>query len=77
MRARHLIGNGVDGRMFTIKMTILSFEVRNDREAYLEWERKIKLISDFHNYSEEKKVKIAILEFTDYVIAWWGQVMTN
>ncbi|XP_019434662.1 PREDICTED: uncharacterized protein LOC109341262 [Lupinus angustifolius] len=26
-----------------------------------------------HNYSEEKKVKVATLEFKEYVIVWWNQ----
>uniref|UniRef100_A0A2N9EUF9 Retrotransposon gag domain-containing protein n=1 Tax=Fagus sylvatica TaxID=28930 RepID=A0A2N9EUF9_FAGSY len=32
---------------------------------------------DCHNYSEEKKVKLAVIEFTDYAIIWWDQLVTN
>uniref|UniRef100_A0A2N9EV64 CCHC-type domain-containing protein n=1 Tax=Fagus sylvatica TaxID=28930 RepID=A0A2N9EV64_FAGSY len=32
---------------------------RTDPEVYLEWEKKIDLVFDCHNYSEEKKVKLA------------------
>lgn len=35
------------------------------------------MIFDCHNYSEDKKVKIAVLEFTDYAITWWDQVLTS
>jgi hypothetical protein len=34
-------------------------------------------VFDCHNYSEEKKVKLAVIEFTDYAIIWWDQLMTN
>ena len=41
-------------------MKIPSFQGRNDPEAYLEWEKKIELIFDCHNYSKDKKVKLAV-----------------
>uniref|UniRef100_A0A2N9GLY6 Retrotransposon gag domain-containing protein n=1 Tax=Fagus sylvatica TaxID=28930 RepID=A0A2N9GLY6_FAGSY len=58
-------------------MKIPSFQGRTDPEVYLEWEKKIDLVFDCHNYSEEKKVKLAVIEFTDYVIIWWDQLVTN
>ncbi|KAG2411210.1 hypothetical protein I3760_Q021300 [Carya illinoinensis] len=58
-------------------MKIPSFQGRTDPEAYLEWEKKIELIFECHNYSEEKKVKLAVIEFTDYAIIWWDQLVTN
>ena len=30
-----------------------------------------------HNYSNEKKVKLAVIELTDYTIIWWDQLVTN
>ena len=45
----------VDRNLGSIKMKIPSFQGRNDPEAYLEWEKKIKLIFDCHNYLDEKK----------------------
>uniref|UniRef100_A0A2N9GGT6 CCHC-type domain-containing protein n=1 Tax=Fagus sylvatica TaxID=28930 RepID=A0A2N9GGT6_FAGSY len=39
--------------------------------------KKIDLVFDCHNYSEEKKVKLAVIEFTDYAIIWWDQLVTN
>ncbi|KAH9656969.1 hypothetical protein KPL70_022870 [Citrus sinensis] len=41
---------------------------KSDPEAYLEWEKKIEFIFDCHNYSEAKKVKLAVIEFSDYAI---------
>jgi hypothetical protein len=43
-------------------MKILSFQGKNDPKAYLEW---------------EKKVKLTVIEFTDYVIIWWDQLVMN
>ena len=54
-------------------MKIPSFQGRNDPDVYLEWERKVELIFECHNYSEEKKVKLAAVEFSDYAIVWWDQ----
>ena len=67
----------VDRNFGNIKMKIPSFQGRNDPEVYLEWEKKVELIFDCHNYSEEKKVKLAVIEFTDYAIIWWDQLTTN
>uniref|UniRef100_A0A2N9JAT5 CCHC-type domain-containing protein n=1 Tax=Fagus sylvatica TaxID=28930 RepID=A0A2N9JAT5_FAGSY len=51
--------DGVDRSLGNIKMKIPSFQGRTDPEVYLEWEKKIDLVFDCHNYSEEKKVKLA------------------
>ena len=58
-------------------MTIPPFQGKNDPEAYLEWEKKIELVFDCHNYSESKKVKLAAIEFSDYAIVWWDQLVTS
>ena len=63
----------VDRNLGSIKMKIPSFQGRNDPDVYLEWERKMELIFECHNYSEEKKVKLAAVEFSDYAIVWWDQ----
>ena len=49
-------------------MHISSFQGKNDPEAYLEWEKKIELVFDYHNYSERKKVKLASIEIFNYAI---------
>ncbi|XP_052882236.1 uncharacterized protein LOC128290570 [Gossypium arboreum] len=49
----------------------------SDPEAYLEWEKKIELVFDCHNYSENKKVKLAAIEFSDYAMIWWDQLTTS
>ena len=66
---RNLLGRDkVDGNLGSIKMKIPPFQGRNDPEAYLGWEKKIELIFDCHNYSEENKVKLAVIEFQDYAL---------
>ena len=67
----------VERNIGSIKMKIPSFQGRNDAEAYLEWERKVDMIFACHNYSEEKKVKLAAVEFSDYAAVWWDQLLLN
>ena len=69
--------DGTNKNLGNIKMKITSFQGKNDPEAYLEWEKKVELIFECHNYSEEKKVKLAVIEFTDYAIIWWDQLVMN
>ena len=52
-------------------MKIPSFEGKNYLEVYLEWERKVEMGFDCHNYFENKKVKLTVIEFLDYAIVWW------
>ncbi|KAL6316619.1 hypothetical protein AAG906_018874 [Vitis piasezkii] len=58
-------------------MKIPSFQGKNDPEVYLEWKKKVEFIFECHNYSEEKKVKLVAIEFTDYAIIWWDQPVMN
>ncbi|KAH9792628.1 Endonuclease [Citrus sinensis] len=67
----------MDHDLGSIKLKIPSFQGKNDPEAYLEWEKKVELVFDCHNYSEEKKVKLAAVEFTDFAIIWWDQLVLS
>ena len=69
--------NREDNNLGNIKMKIPSFQGKNDPEAYLEWERKVELVFDCHHYSENKKVKLAVIEFSDYAIVWWDQLVLS
>ncbi|KAI3448670.1 hypothetical protein Pfo_005335 [Paulownia fortunei] len=64
-----------DDDLGSIKVKIPPFQDRNDPEAYLEWEKKMEMVFECHNYSENKKVKLAAIEFTDYAIIWWDQLL--
>ncbi|XP_040955925.1 uncharacterized protein, partial [Gossypium hirsutum] len=67
----------VDDDLKSIKLSIPPFHGKSDPEAYLEWERKIEMVFECHNYSESKKVKLAAIEFSDYAMIWWDQLTTS
>ena len=58
-------------------MMIPPFQGKHVLEAYLEWEKKEERLFDCHRYSEEKKVKLVVVEFTDYANIWWDQLVTT
>ncbi|XP_072076494.1 uncharacterized protein [Arachis hypogaea] len=64
-----------DSNINAIKMQIPPFKGRNDPEVYLEWERKVERIFACHNYSEEKKVRLAAVAFSDYALLWWDELV--
>ena len=66
-----------DKNLGSIKMSVLVFQGRNDIKAYLEQEKKVDLIFDCHNYLEEKKIKFIVVEFINYVIIWWDQLVLS
>lgn len=37
----------------------------------------MKHIFDCHNYSKQKKVKLAAVAFIDYALVWWDQLVLN
>ena len=43
-------------------MKISSFQGRNDLKAYIEWEKEVEMVFDYHHYSEENKVKLVVIE---------------
>jgi hypothetical protein len=59
--------NREDNNLGGIKMKIPSFQ----------WEKKMEFVFDCHNYSETKKVKLAVIEFSEYAITWWDQLVIN
>ena len=65
-------------KLLLLKMAtskIPPFQGKTGPEAYLEWEKRVELVFDCDNYSEEKKVKLAVVIFTDYAIIWWDQLV--
>ena len=57
-----------------LKFTMPTFKGDNDPEEYLSWALKVDKIFRVHNYSEEKMVAMASLEFDGYANQWWEQV---
>ena len=65
----------MDEGLCGIKMKISSFQGKSDPETYFEWEKKMEFIFDCHSYSGAKKIKLAVIEFSDYAITWWDQLV--
>ena len=70
-------GERVDNILGSIKVKIPTFQGKTNPEAYLEWEKRIELVFDCHEYSELKKVKLAAIEFINYAIVWWDQLVVS
>ena len=57
-----------EDRIEGVKFNIPPFQGKSDPEAYLEWEMKIEQLFACHNYTEDKKMKVAVMELTDYAL---------
>ena len=40
----------------------------------MEWELKIEHIFSCNTYEEAQKVKLAVVEFSDYALVWWNKL---
>jgi hypothetical protein len=67
-RGRHARNRQNEERFGKLKFTMPKFDGGSDPEAYLTWELKVDKIFRLHNYSEEKKMAMAALEFDDYAL---------
>ncbi|XP_027082339.2 uncharacterized protein [Coffea arabica] len=72
-RNTRAIGDAIKG----IKMKIPPFQGKSDPNTYLEWESRVELVFDCNDYTDAQKLRLAVLEFTDYAIVWWEQVATS
>jgi len=54
-----------------------SFNGDNDPNLYLGWEAKVDQIFNVYEVEEDQKVKLASLEFEDYVMQWWHQIVMD
>ena len=63
-----------DNNLGSIKLKIPEFKGESNPEFYLEWEDKVEKIFDIHDYSEKKKVKLAVVEFSGYASTWWRKL---
>ena len=64
-----------EDRLRGIKIKVPSFMGANDPEAYLEWETKMEQIFSCHDYSDVEKVQVAAIEFKEYALIWWDQMV--
>ncbi|KAL4368402.1 hypothetical protein GQ457_05G022260 [Hibiscus cannabinus] len=68
----------VDDNLTNIKIPIPYFQGRTDPDAYLAWEMiKVEHVFECYNYSEQKKVRLAAMEFIDYALLWWDQLLIS
>ncbi|XP_071909839.1 uncharacterized protein [Coffea arabica] len=72
-RNTRAIGDAIKG----IKMKIPPFQGKSDPDTYLEWESQVELVFDCNDYTDAQKLRLAVVEFTDYAIVWWEQVATS
>ncbi|KAK1608582.1 hypothetical protein QYE76_032255 [Lolium multiflorum] len=56
------------------KFSIPKFEGGADVEEYLTWELKIEKLWRLHDYTKDRKVKLASSEFDGYALRWWDGV---
>ncbi|KAG7564135.1 Reverse transcriptase domain [Arabidopsis suecica] len=59
------------------KMKVPPFHGKNDPDAYLDWEKKMELVFNCHNFANVNRVKVAATEFYDYALSWWDQIVTT
>jgi hypothetical protein len=72
---RNINNNQLNEEKFgKLKFSMPKFEGTSDPDAYLTWELKVDKIFRVHNYSEEKKVHMAALDFDGYAFIWWEQI---
>ena len=64
---------GIEG----VKVKIPTFKGTCDPEVYHEWEKKVEQVFACYKYNEEKKIKLASLEFERYSLVWWNQVRSD
>ncbi|XP_056844617.1 uncharacterized protein LOC108825597 [Raphanus sativus] len=66
-----------DDSLGNIKLRVPVFSGTSNPDDYLDWEKKIELIFECHNYSELKKVRLAATEFNGYALHWWDQITST
>src|SRR3954469_6609376 len=49
------------------------FNGRFKPDLYIEWEFEINVIFASHDFSERKKVKLAVSSFTSFATVWWSE----
>jgi len=75
--AHRVAQDRADDSLGNLKLRIPSFSGTNDPGAYLEWEKNMELVFDCQNFSESKKVRLAVTEFNRYALHWWDQIVTT
>ena len=67
----------VDDDLSSLKVTIPSFNGTDDPNEFIDWKSRCELAFSCHNYSERKKVQMAVMEFKEYALVWWTKKVTR
>jgi hypothetical protein len=59
------------------KFTMPKFVGSTNVEEYLNWELKVGKLWRMHEYTEDKKIKLASSEFDDYALIWWNNLVQS
>ncbi|XP_051152721.1 uncharacterized protein LOC127266509 [Andrographis paniculata] len=66
-----------DEAINSVKFQVPPFQEKSDPEAFLQWERRLELIFDVQQLTDQQKLRVAVMEFSDYALAWWDQLSIN
>ena len=66
----------IDQNLGSVKLKIPPFKGKTNLKAFL-IRKKCGDIFDIYRYSKEKKVKLAIMDFTDYATVWLERLMVE
>jgi hypothetical protein len=48
-----------------------------DVEEYLNWELKVEKLWRMHEYTEDRKIKLASSKFDGYALLWWDNIVQS
>ena len=68
--------NGDDDVLGKPKFNIPKFEGSIEVEEYINWELKMEKLWRLHDYTDDRKVKLASSEFEGYALLWWDGLVT-
>ena len=66
-----------DDSLGKIKFSMPSFDGKYDPNAYLTWELAVNQKFACHDFPENKRVRAATSEFTDFASIWWSEYVRS
>src|SRR3954464_3521156 len=63
--------------MGKLKFSIPRFEGSVDVKEFLNWELKMEQLWHLHDFTEDKKIKLASSEFDGYALLWWNGLVST
>ena len=74
--ARRVVRQPDEDGLGKLKLSIPKFEGSIDVEEFLNWEMKIEQLWRLHEYTDDKKIKLASSEFDGYALLWWNGLVS-